>query len=181
MKLLMSIALGLGAITEVMALATPKQTVSEDQNSLSEVIKGLKTVSTGLLHVGADAILRSYDGDGKVIDYARVDTAQLKAIMNRYSKEDQERLQGVWANVDSSLVDEEQIWNPPQHLISPLVSGGPSVNGQSKPRRPNVLAPEWFHFCSEYNCHTAADCAWHDRDCHNCIALEGHPIADCAH
>ncbi|EDN04341.1 hypothetical protein I7I51_02582 [Histoplasma capsulatum] len=78
---------------------------------LQQLVNNLRTDPNGLFHIGNDGILRSYDKDNKVIDYARLDSAELKSLAKRYSK-DEENLIALWENADSSMIDEAEIWSP---------------------------------------------------------------------
>ncbi|PGH32370.1 hypothetical protein GX50_04850 [[Emmonsia] crescens] len=84
----------------------------------ADVILNLKNDPHGIKHVGADGIARSYDVRGRVIDSARLTRSQLLAVAKSASSEDERKhLQGLWANVDPSKVDEAELWEPPQHVL----------------------------------------------------------------
>ncbi|KKZ64867.1 hypothetical protein EMCG_09244 [[Emmonsia] crescens] len=99
------------------------QAVLDTENrGLSEIVKGLKHAPDGILHIGDDGVMRSFDEVGNVIDYARLNSTHLMTIAGWYSNGTQDHLQNVWANVDSFLVDEAQIWSPPEHLLPAQLS-----------------------------------------------------------
>ncbi|KKZ62899.1 hypothetical protein EMCG_02744 [[Emmonsia] crescens] len=175
MKLLLSIALGLGAIMSAMSLATPN-TANQD---IAEVIQSLKMVSAGTLHLGDDAILRSLDEAGKVIDYARIDNTQLKTVISWYSPEKQKHLQEVWTGVDSSLVERDQIWHPPEHILPSslslkLTSAGASKSPKKKDSR-GMSRPE----CVGSPCYRHRDCK--ARGCNVCLVPGYHSQGECIH
>ncbi|KKZ63040.1 hypothetical protein EMCG_02610 [[Emmonsia] crescens] len=98
------------------------QGVTSMRNDPLDVIRQLKSDPDGLKHVGDDGILRSYDGNGSVIDYARFDQDQLMAIAGwAESPEEKDHLKNLWKNVTTLKVEENQIWAPPPHL-RPAVS-----------------------------------------------------------
>ncbi|PGH23799.1 hypothetical protein GX50_08982 [[Emmonsia] crescens] len=123
MKLLFSIAVGLAAIMKVIAL---KELDTSNNKNVSDIFGSLKTVENGFFHLGDDKVLRSYDGNGNVIDYALPEDSHLKAVANFFSKRTQEHVYRVWEDVDSSKFSEEHIWNPPAHLLPLRLSNLPA-------------------------------------------------------
>lgn len=97
---------------------TLKLTVSKPQrNDPLDVIRQLKGDPDGFKHLGDDGILRSYDGNGTVIDYARFDQDQLMAVAGwAGSPDEKDHLKNLWKDVDTLKVEENQIWAPPSHL-----------------------------------------------------------------
>ncbi|OJD14627.1 hypothetical protein AJ78_05057 [Emergomyces pasteurianus Ep9510] len=87
------------------------------QQSLNEILRSLETTEDGVLHVGDDGIARSFNEFGVVIDFARLDREQLQSAMDLEPVTRHPHLQEVWAEVDSSKVDLNQIWSPPEHLL----------------------------------------------------------------
>ncbi|KKZ58445.1 hypothetical protein EMCG_00936 [[Emmonsia] crescens] len=175
MKLLFSIVLGLAAITEVMTLALPSEV------DVARVIPNLKSDLAGLVHLGDDGILRSFDGSGNVIDFARLDQTQLQAVINWYSgdKQDQAHLQGLWANIDSSrALNEEQIWNPPQHILPTFISALPKAPLMSSAQESNPLKLH-ARFCTALHCQINSDCYLRDPLCPRCFAVDSFPRGDC--
>ncbi|PGH33178.1 hypothetical protein GX50_04020 [[Emmonsia] crescens] len=174
MKLLFSIALGLAAITEVMPLALPSKV------DATGIIPNLKSDLAGVLHLGDDGILRSFDGSGNVIDFARLDQPQLQAVIDWYSgdKDKQNHLQGLWANIDSSLVHEEQIWKPPQHILPTFISALPKAPLMSSAQNSNPLKLQ-ARFCTALHCQIQEHCYLRDPLCPRCFAVDSFPHGDC--
>ncbi|EEH17235.2 hypothetical protein PABG_07322 [Paracoccidioides brasiliensis Pb03] len=71
----------------------------------------MKSDEEGFHHVGHDGILRSFDRNGKVIDYYRLDEKQLLAIGNEIPQQI-DYLKHLSANANRSQVDEDAIWSP---------------------------------------------------------------------
>ncbi|OAX85406.1 hypothetical protein ACJ72_00217 [Emergomyces africanus] len=89
-----------------------------DRIGVDNVLLNLKSHRTGFTHVGNDGVVRSYNGKGEVIDAARLTPQQLVAVAQEAPSADEKKhLLDVWANVDSSKVNETQMWNPPQHVL----------------------------------------------------------------
>ncbi|ODH47704.1 hypothetical protein GX48_06196 [Paracoccidioides brasiliensis] len=78
----------------------------------------MKSDDEGFLHVGPDGILRSFDRNGKVIDYNRLDEKQLLAVGNEIPQQI-DYLKHLSANANSSQVDEDAIWTPTPTIPTP--------------------------------------------------------------
>ncbi|EEH08013.1 hypothetical protein HCBG_03302 [Histoplasma capsulatum G186AR] len=126
--------------------------------SVSEAMKGLEHDPNGLVDIGDDGILRSFDSRGTVIDYRRLTTDELHSLSKDFVKGNDERLLAMWANVDSSLVDEEQIWNPRQDYIKQFVSEAATGRLKSRAKRDSLLSPREPH-CTDFTCWSHSDCA----------------------
>lgn len=147
---------------------------------IAKVIPSLKMVSAGILHLGDDAILRSLDEAGKVIDYARIDNTQLKTVISWYSQEKQKHLQEVWRDVDSSLVEREQIWHPPQHILpSSLSLNLASASGASKSLKKKDPLDMSRPACVGSTCYLHEDCKV--RGCHVCLLPDLQSHGECIH
>ncbi|EER39911.1 conserved hypothetical protein [Histoplasma capsulatum var. duboisii H88] len=131
--------------------------------SVSEAMKGLEHDPNGLVDIGDDGILRSFDSRGTVIDYRRLTTDELHSLSKDFVKGNDERLLAMWANVDSSLVDEEQIWNPRQDYIKQFVSEAATGRLKSRAMRDSLLSPREPH-CTDYTCWSHSECEGHDQD-----------------
>ncbi|QSS50634.1 hypothetical protein I7I53_11393 [Histoplasma capsulatum var. duboisii H88] len=132
---------------------------------LQQLVNNLRTDPNGLFHIGNDGILRSYDKDNNVIDYARLDSAELKSLAKRYSK-DEENLIALWENADSSMIDEAQIWSP--EPLKNSMSLGASAVSPNVDQQANVLAPR-IDDCSRLGCYNHHDCVAQDPNCHHCV------------
>ncbi|KKZ65218.1 hypothetical protein EMCG_08926 [[Emmonsia] crescens] len=140
-------------------------------NKLGDILGSLGNHPDGLMHVGADGILRSFDGEGRVIDFARLDSGHLRtAAASWFPGQKEEGLIDFWQNVDSSEVEEDQIWSPPSHLLPPRFSD-PEGFAQSELSTPNHqrLSIRRDHVCGEFRCTRNSDC-W-PRDCTMCVTM----------
>ncbi|OJD15360.1 hypothetical protein AJ78_04365 [Emergomyces pasteurianus Ep9510] len=179
---LFSIYLGLAAITQVLALVIPSKEwlLQADMiKNAMRLIPNLKEDLSGVLHLGDDGILRSFNGDGLVIDYARFDQAQLQAVISWYSgdKEKQKHLQQLWMNIDSSLITEEQILHPPQHLLPAFITAPrASLMSSAEQHNPLKLFPR---FCTQLHCQIQDHCFRLDPLCPRCFAVDSFPHGDC--
>ncbi|QSS49232.1 repeat set, removed, yeast-enriched transcript [Histoplasma capsulatum var. duboisii H88] len=138
--------------------------------SVSEAMKGLEHDPNGLVDIGDDGILRSFDSRGTVIDYRRLTTDELHSLSKDFVKGNDERLLAMWANVDSSLVDEEQIWNPRQDYIKQFVSEAATGRLKSRAMRDSLLSPREPH-CTDYTCWSHSECEGRKagaEECHWC-------------
>ncbi|QSS60726.1 hypothetical protein I7I51_05527 [Histoplasma capsulatum] len=125
--------------------------------SVSEAMKGLQHDPNGLIDIGDDGILRSFDSRGTVIDYRRLTTDELHSLSKDFVKGNDERLLATWANVDSSLVDEEQIWNPRKDYITQFVSVAATERLKSKAKR-DSLSSHREPRCTDYTCWSHSEC-----------------------
>ncbi|QSS54563.1 hypothetical protein I7I53_02148 [Histoplasma capsulatum var. duboisii H88] len=162
MKYFTARILGLGSLVLV-AMAHTIQMGSD----ISETVKKVKYDLNGVLHVDAEGILRSYDQEGNVIDYRRLDFNTLNNIAQLYAEENSNKLIDLWSNVDSSLVDEEQVWAPPSHLMPPSVSEADAAE-QLQSANPKVF-PRWWNYCNQYRCTENWECLRQDPICIRCV------------
>ncbi|OAX79207.1 hypothetical protein ACJ72_06476 [Emergomyces africanus] len=165
--LLQFMVLGLAA---VMTLAKPDASgVSIGNSNLADIIGSLATVSTGFLHLGDDKVLRSFDDDGIVLDFALLSDAHIAEIANGYSDHDRMHLYDVWNGVDNSKVGEGQIWNPPLHLLPRHLLNGQQLSGGTCDLPANeVLNPGVL--CNHFNCENHESCV--EVGCPSCILID---------
>ncbi|KAG5294527.1 hypothetical protein I7I48_11069 [Histoplasma ohiense] len=154
-------------LTARLALSTSDALLSTQyETDISDIIHSLVTQETGYLHLGDDAILRSYNEFGEVLDFARFNRTQLQFITGWFSEEHQDHLLELWKNVDNSLVDDRQIWYPPDHLKfhpSQLsMARNPSLRGRS-PVLPRI------GICERLWCDSHAFCLL--RACSYCFMI----------
>ncbi|OJD19858.1 hypothetical protein AJ78_00218 [Emergomyces pasteurianus Ep9510] len=140
----------------------------QDQSSVSDILLNLVTVSNGFVHVADDKIVRSYDEDGTVLDYVRLSDDQLEEVLRQYPDSFREHLYAIWDGINSLEVDEEQIWNPPPHLLPPDLTGDPD-SGICELRAREVLKVQYL--CRHLKCDNNAYCR--ANYCHSCIRFDG--------
>ncbi|OJD13370.1 hypothetical protein AJ78_06182 [Emergomyces pasteurianus Ep9510] len=91
---------------------------SQDGGSAVDVLVNLKSDPHGFKHVAKDGVARSYDRNGEVIDAERLSREQLLQVAaTAHSEDEKTNLRHLWANVDTSSIDEAQLWAPPKHLL----------------------------------------------------------------
>ncbi|KAK4575298.1 hypothetical protein LTR86_001151 [Recurvomyces mirabilis] len=121
--------------TSVAAPATesaPASTSTTSDKPVMAIIAGLKKDPTGqgITHIGDDGIIRTYDGQGNVLDNAPLSTAQLNAHLSNLPtllQPHEAHLRDTYRNVSGhDVTDMSQILTPPDHL-RPL--GGPGSVG----------------------------------------------------
>ncbi|KKZ64158.1 hypothetical protein EMCG_01506 [[Emmonsia] crescens] len=166
MKLLFSIAVGLAAIMEAIAL---EEAEASNNKHISDIFRSLKTVENGFFHLGDDKILRTFDGDGNVLDYARPEDTHLKAVANLYSKSVQEHLYRVWGPVDDSQISEEQILHPPDYLLPLHLSKMPAAE-PGICERDLDSGLEKRARCNTITCNTHEEC--YQRGCPGCLLID---------
>lgn len=102
------------------------------------------------MKAGEDGILRSFDGEGRVIDFVRLDSGHLMTLAGLFGGQKKELI-NIWQNVNSSEVTEDQIWSPPSNML-PAKSSDP----EQTPVHQNDLRAE--RDCPEYHCPNTAYC-----------------------
>ena len=76
----------------------------------------------GFVQMGNDGVVRSWDGDGKVIDYVRLNNRQLihsVHLFGGHSKRDKDSVLESLRDVNGHDVSSDEVFNPPEH-IKPL-------------------------------------------------------------
>ncbi|OAX78882.1 hypothetical protein ACJ72_06804 [Emergomyces africanus] len=104
------VSVGLCAVASMLAQATQQV----DESGLDGIVRRMKFDNEGLLQGGLDGILRSFDKRGNVIDSARLDSEQLMVMARALNNKE---LASHWQNVNSSEVDENEVWSPEKHLL----------------------------------------------------------------
>ncbi|EGC46435.1 conserved hypothetical protein [Histoplasma capsulatum var. duboisii H88] len=103
------------------------------ESDYSEIMRNLQVDPNGLIHVDEFGIMRSLDGDGKVIDFARLGPSHLNTLAQRRPEEDREELLAIWSGADHSMIDDEEIWNPSENIMASIRERA-AVEGSSKVR-----------------------------------------------
>jgi hypothetical protein len=74
----------------------------------------MKSDPDGLFSLAYDGVLRSYDGNHKVIDYLQLNPEQIAAFLDKLQQGHDLR---KWEGVDGiEVTDEKALWDPPQNL-----------------------------------------------------------------
>ncbi|KAL8820920.1 MAG: hypothetical protein Q9191_007416 [Dirinaria sp. TL-2023a] len=99
-----------------MALPTDNTTASPTEPTLLELLAGLKYHDFGIRHFADDGVVRSYAPNGTVLDYVKLNAAQVQEMVDRRGRDD--HLDEVYRGVDGhNVTDEKQCTNPPDHLL----------------------------------------------------------------
>lgn len=70
----------------------------------------------GFFHFGSDGVMRSYDGQGKVMGYFRLNPDQIRQRVEKMKASGRDH-SATFAGVDGrDVVDEKQLLEPPEHL-----------------------------------------------------------------
>ncbi|EEH43467.1 uncharacterized protein PADG_08392 [Paracoccidioides brasiliensis Pb18] len=109
----------------------------------------MKSDEEGFHHVGHDGILRSFNRNGKVIDYYRLDEKQLLAIGNEIPQQI-DYLEHLSANANSSKVYEDAIWSPTPTIPTPSLKHK-TKRGLIMKREPPPPTPRPDR-CQNYGC-----------------------------
>lgn len=76
----------------------------------------MPTDPEGFFHFAADGVLRSYDGQGKVLAYYRLSPDQIQQRVERLKARGRNH-SATFAGVDGrTVMDEKQCLDPPEHL-----------------------------------------------------------------
>lgn len=149
--------------------------MQNEENDVVELIHRLKGDPYGFKHVADDGIARSYNRDGAVVDYLRLNEKQMMDVA-RWHPEDEGYLTSHWKSVNGLEVPESQVWSPPHHF-QPLVLRQPDLYGdlkiqkmQQSAREPNLLERR-YRRCTNLVCRLTAECKI--VRCLSCIIL-GH-------
>ncbi|EEH37667.1 hypothetical protein PAAG_08085 [Paracoccidioides lutzii Pb01] len=81
----------------------------------------MKSDVDGFYHVGSDGILRSFDRNGMVIDFNRLNEKQLLAVGKELPQQSN-YLKELSANANSTQVDEDAIWSPTPSIPPPSLN-----------------------------------------------------------
>lgn len=132
----------------------------------SQVIASIQQVSDGVVHLGDDGVLRSFDGNMKVLDYVPFSPAQIQQAINRSTGKTLEHLQEVYNGIDGQAVtDLNQLQNPGPELL-PRAGEGYDFEDDVKELARRTEAPDVQLFkkaelrCPDgIRCSTNAQCA----------------------
>ncbi|KAK4947036.1 hypothetical protein LTR10_014178 [Elasticomyces elasticus] len=109
-------------LASVLSSASP--TIAQNGMNRAELLSGLKLDDSGFLHFADNGVVRSYAGNGTVIDYVPLSNEYLMetAQVNRpfIGNESYQHLLEVWDGVDGNNVkDPKQIFDPPASIRPP--------------------------------------------------------------
>ncbi|CEN60247.1 hypothetical protein ASPCAL02688 [Aspergillus calidoustus] len=86
----------------------------------------------GFTHLATDGVLRSFDGDRKVVDYRRLSPAEIQIVLQIYPPQLREKVKDKFVGVDGrDVLDEESLWNPRKEL-APLMAGEDEREGEAE-------------------------------------------------
>ncbi|EGC45155.1 predicted protein [Histoplasma capsulatum var. duboisii H88] len=143
-----------------------------ERNTLSPIINEMKSKMTGYFHLDNKGILRSFDKNNKVIDYKRLSKEDYTRISKWYLNKDELKLLSRTTNFDS-LVDENEIWNPSQELISSSITSEESESSSDtmklKSKNINILSRTPAPLCTMYYCRSNDECTHQDPRCEHCL------------
>ncbi|KAL3445893.1 hypothetical protein BJX65DRAFT_280563 [Aspergillus insuetus] len=100
-----------------------------------EIMSSLKHDPTGrgFTHLATDGVLRSFDGDRKVVDYRQLSPEEIQIVLHIYPPHMREQIKDKFVGVDGRNVkDEEALWNPGEE-IGPLMAGEEEGGGAKAP------------------------------------------------
>ena len=83
----------------------------------------------GFVQMGNDGVVRSWNEDGKVIDYVRLNNRQLVHSVHYFgghSKRDKDVVLDMLRSVSGHDVPSDGVFNPPQHIMPPEFRDSPS-------------------------------------------------------
>ncbi|EEH06286.1 predicted protein [Histoplasma capsulatum G186AR] len=136
-----SIIINLIICLYVAAQGTLQPQILADEKFVS-LGNNIKTDIDGYLHLDDKGILRSFDNNNKVIDYKLLSAEDFTLINRKYSPETEKDRAAFWENNISSI-EENEIWNPSEHMMAAILSGrsmSESESSNSKSEKPNLLA-----------------------------------------
>ncbi|KAG5293259.1 hypothetical protein I7I50_03608 [Histoplasma capsulatum G186AR] len=167
-----SIIINLIICLYVAAQGTLQPQILADEKFVS-LGNNIKTDIDGYLHLDDKGILRSFDNNNKVIDYKLLSAEDFTLINRKYSPETEKDRAAFWENNISSI-EENEIWNPSEHMMAAILSGrsmSESESSNSKSEKPNLLARKIM--CSIYDCRLNSECPRKDPRCLNCVGQTG--------
>lgn len=136
----------------------------------------MKSKMTGYFHLDNKGILRSFDENNKVIDYKRLSKEDYIRLNKWYLNKDELKLLSGTINFDS-LVDENEIWNPSQELISSSITLDESESSSDimklKSKNINILSRTPALLCTTYYCRDNEECTNQDPKCKYCVRMTG--------
>ena len=137
-------------------------------------MESLKHDPQGYSHIADDGVVRSYNADHQVIDYAPLSNAQILEYMNQLPKSydsELEHLHLVFDNVNGhEVTDSDQLTDPPAWLRRPALSqASDTTSDTTSPQRAASLEGR-DNFCSGRPCSSDAACQF--LGCGGCTFLD---------
>ncbi|KAJ0413579.1 hypothetical protein BJY00DRAFT_57679 [Aspergillus carlsbadensis] len=85
----------------------------------------------GFTHLATDGVLRSFDGDRKVVDYRQLSPDEIQIVLQIYPEKMRDMVKDKFVGVDGrDVCDEGALWNPGREL-GPLMDGEGGVKAPS--------------------------------------------------
>ncbi|EGC49799.1 conserved hypothetical protein [Histoplasma capsulatum var. duboisii H88] len=121
----------------------------------------MKRNDDGFFHLDNTGILRSFNRDNKVIDYQKLSKEDFNTLSKVYLNKEAKDSLKHWSE-SSSLIDDNEIWNPfhdriPSFQLPELEANKESMELQS--RKLNILSP-YRDLCTPLNCRWSTDCRY---------------------
>ncbi|KAH7043774.1 hypothetical protein B0J12DRAFT_671778 [Macrophomina phaseolina] len=94
--------------------------MSESCTRYQELLFSLKADDHGVVHLGNDGVLRSFDASGNVIDYRQLSPDQIRDSIDMYDDIDKgkrEHLENIYRGVDGRQVPREKVLNPDENAV----------------------------------------------------------------
>ncbi|KAL3462542.1 hypothetical protein BJX64DRAFT_258899 [Aspergillus heterothallicus] len=99
------------------------------------IMSSLRHDGRGFTHLATDGVLRSFDGDRKVIDYRQLSPEEIQIVLQVFPAQLREQVEHKLVGVDGrNVTDEGQLWNPGEDILG-------EINKKKKRETDGVEAP----------------------------------------
>ena len=88
-----------------------------DASDTNSIIPLLSQKDNSAVHLGSDGVLRSYHPNGTVIDYARLDTEQIKYVVSAFGAKDCDLSKSFEGVNGHDVTNEKQLFRPGDALL----------------------------------------------------------------
>ncbi|KAL2416832.1 hypothetical protein ABEF95_002137 [Exophiala dermatitidis] len=121
-----------------LVVGASNSTLRYEAGSINTIAGSMVSDSKGIFQLGDDGVLRSYNGDGTVIDWRQQDADQIKRAYDAHNNRGGQFLRRSPQNIvdGRDVVDIDQILRPRQNILdsefgtSPVSSSGDSTDGE---------------------------------------------------
>ncbi|KAK3715558.1 hypothetical protein LTR37_007046 [Vermiconidia calcicola] len=122
MKLIIVLSVFILSLTS-MVFALPYEDGKSDaatHQSYGDRMMGMTFADDGFVQIGDDGVVRSWNGEGEVVDYVRLDNAELLDSLSAVARvQDEAKLVEAYsrlAMVNGYSVPDAEVFNPPAHI-----------------------------------------------------------------
>lgn len=146
------------------------QVINKSDNTALQFLKSIAKTSDGVTHLGVDGVVRSFNGDMKVIEYLPLSPEQIQEVIGSVGEltGDSEDLKGIFDSIDGrNVIDLNQLQNPGPELLPKVIEETSEKRRDMAIRRMTSKGDlfERQTTCDKGPCYKDSDC---NSFCHRC-------------